>query len=285
MISEPELVGGAPEEDPAPDRRPAGAPGSGRFEPEAPGTGRSGPEVPGPRRSGPEPGGPERGGPIAGPPPPPAGPPDRRPGRRPWLWALGGAALASALWAGAFLRYVPQDHPDQDGYRSADGELCALAELRSLSLALGRKRSTSGAEDTRHEALDQSYCSRSYARSGDGSPSAPTAPSYSVDLYYELHKRTDPAPEFEPRLIKGPFAAEPEWSPLAGLGDRAFFRAQEGRAELFVLDGPAVLELTVSQEMAYDAKGEPLLGDQRDLAPLRPDMVTDLRTLMTRLRT
>lgn len=59
----------------------------------------------------------------------------RRP-RRPWLWALGGVVIASALWAAALFQYGwGEREPDMRGYQ-LDQDPCPSLQLKSIGAAI-----------------------------------------------------------------------------------------------------------------------------------------------------
>ncbi|WP_175407719.1 hypothetical protein [Streptomyces sp. TRM64462] len=201
-----------------------------------------------------------------------------RPYRR-WLWALGGALTASALWAAGLVAYQGRG-PDLGGYRASD-DLCAEAELPALVTALGERGTGGGLdEEARHEALDESRCSMTL-----GPPRA----QYDVGLSYELHKKTDPGPEFSAREGSVP-GYRPPTVRVPGLGDEAFFTdADTGYAVLSVVDGQAVLALTVSAAYTGDPEDpdQPQEPGQEVVAALsgvKEFMVEDMKALMARLK-
>ncbi|MET9105092.1 hypothetical protein [Streptomyces zhihengii] len=249
MISEPELVGGDPFD--APGARPPGAPPP----PDALGTGRDG-RAP------------------------------ARPPRPAWLWAAGGAAVASVLWAGGLYGYTALG-PDLGGYR-ATGNLCAETELKGASSALGSPRKEeSSHQESRHEALDHAYCSVYLEPTGyepdtdeEGNEiwSLP-----SVDITYTLHRRTDPGPEFDGVVRSRDFGmggggAEPR--PLEGLGERAYAIGQGADGVVIeVLDGQATFSLWASG--GVDPETGEVIGEASDIEAL---LVEDLKALMERLK-
>ncbi|MEV7421018.1 MULTISPECIES: hypothetical protein [unclassified Streptomyces] len=267
MISEPELEGGGPDD--------------GRAER---------PAVPGPRtESGAPPAydgeGPERGETIA------AGAPPSAPARpRPWLWALGGAVAASAVWAGGLYAY-DRIGPDLRGY-AVSRNLCLEAELPALTDRLGRKTdSTAGVDET--PAVDRAVCRLTLMPGGrrpvrqDAEPTAYTV----VNVGYTLHKKTDPEPEFDATVTPlMPFGyTRGDAKALPGLGDRAYLVAfpSGDAAQLKVLDGRA--EFTIDVMGVRGSVVDPRTGEGRDSGPLdlsdaEPDLVADMKDLMAALK-
>jgi hypothetical protein len=204
-------------------------------------------------------------------------PDGERRARRPWLWALGGALVASALWAGGLYAYQAAG-PDLGGYRPSD-DLCGEAELAALGAALGERGDSEADPDQHdvHEALDQTRCSVTFGT---------VEPSFAVDVAYQLHKKTDPGPEFEP-LTTADSWEDWEWKPVTGVGERAFFAQDDaGYASLTVLDGQAVLSLTVSMQMEYGPEEEdvPTEPDDSAMDGVKDLMVKDVKALMAELR-
>ncbi|TXS56699.1 hypothetical protein [Streptomyces sp. t39] len=249
MISEPELVGGDP----------FGAPGSGRA--------------------------------LGGPPPPDAlgtGPEGEVPARRTrpaWLWAIGGAAAASVLWAGGLYGYTALG-PDLGGYR-ATGNLCTETELKGASSALGTPRKEESThQESRHETLDHAYCSVYLEPTGyepDTDEEGNEVWSLpSVDITYTLHRKTDPGPEFDGVVLSRNEGLGRAHEPrrLSGLGERAYVFEQTGDGVVIeVLDGQATFSLWASG--GVDPETGEQIGDASDIEAL---LVDDLRALMERLR-
>lgn len=196
--------------------------------------------------------------------------------RRPWLWALGGAVAASAVWAGGLALYERQDQadgPDLRGYRAEDP--CAEAAFPGLSSAFGRKQESTNPLTQDHPALFRAECVVTL----DAKPVP-----YDVAVSYTLHRVTDPRPEFEARMA----------DPLEGVGDRisgvgqlAYVKDNDGgEMELHVVDGQAVLSFTLSPVLTYE-EGEDVLPPappELDPAATRTFLVEDMTALMAELR-
>ncbi|MBE8478473.1 hypothetical protein [Streptomyces justiciae] len=218
--------------------------------------------------------------------------------RRPWLWALGGAAAASALWAATLLLLPPANHsPDPHGYR-LDQESCKSARLASLQEALAPNSvpGTIGDELLRHPALDQVHCSLAFQKrvadkaTGQGGHWSVTA---TVDISVALHKRTDPRDEFDAdrRVTGSGVVTADQVRPVPGLGDEAFLIAEDmGHTELRVLDGAAVVTLSLSTTSYYESDADndsaDSVGEGPDLPGVStywPAMISDMRELMSDL--
>ncbi|PWI15837.1 hypothetical protein DI272_17920 [Streptomyces sp. Act143] len=224
--------------------------------------------------------------------------------RRPWLWALGGAAAASALWAATLLLLPSDNHsPDLRGYR-LDRESCKSARLASLqeALALESVPDTISDELLHHPALDQVHCSLAFRKraadkaTGQGGQGGHWSVATTVDIAVALHKRTDPRDEFDAdrRVTDSGVVAADQVRPVPDLGDEAFLIAEDmGHTELRVLDGAAVVTLGLSTTSYYetdagaDAAGAAdTAGDGPDLPDVStywPAMISDMRALMTDL--
>ncbi|WP_162688612.1 MULTISPECIES: hypothetical protein [unclassified Streptomyces] len=214
--------------------------------------------------------------------------------RRPWRWALGGALLASALWAGAWGAVAPQDGRPPLRY-ALPMSLCDEAKLP----ALARLAETAGWEYTprlwEHPGVDQALCMLSTPRGGSQEPPAAPSLAYEVQVSVTLHKLTDPAPEFgaDPGGIGwiGTVRSDPRSVP--GLGERALItEAEYGKWwRLTVLDGGAVFTMDVSVWTDTGDDGRVVEGEGPLPEPPKPDtdalqaaMIDDMHTLMKVLR-
>ncbi|MFE5911821.1 hypothetical protein ACFQ6B_22460 [Streptomyces wedmorensis] len=200
-------------------------------------------------------------------------PPPRPPrAGRPWLWALGGAVLASALWGGGLYAYGQQKDPGPDlgGYKPV-GPLCEVAELKALGGALG-KRSQEGVGSVVDEPeISESSCYVTYGQ-------ADTGPTVSVT--YTLHKVTDPGPEFETRARQFGILQK-----VDGVGEQAFYDDggdQGGR--LRILDGQAEIELQISTQMSMDVDGKLIEVPPVDLSGIDVPLTQDALALMQALK-
>lgn len=213
-----------------------------------------------------------------------------RPGRRSWRWALGGALLASALWAGAWWALTP--HDGRPPLRHAlPVSLCDEAKLPGLA----RLSRSSGWDHTprlwEHPGADRALClvNTPPVRSEAAMPWL----SYEAQVSVTLHKKTDPAPEF---------GAEPEVVGWVGMGDSLDRRSVPGLGEraliseseygmwwrLTVLDGGAVFTLDVAVTVGWAGEG----AGQEEVEEPKPDsdaiqaaMIDDMHVLMKALRT
>lgn len=198
--------------------------------------------------------------------------------RRPWLWALGGAVVASAVWAGTpAVQDRFADTPRVD-YRHAEN-LCQEVSLEVLAKTINRTAREADSNDPsegRSGAQDWAHCGI-HLRNGK----EPLA--YQAQVLVELHKKTDPGPEF----ATGPLGnttmrMDPaERREVPGLGDRAVLDQYYGGGgdRLMVLDGGAVFTLTVEWFATSAGEQESVDEDAIDAA-----MIEDVRALMAKLR-
>ncbi|MPY40779.1 hypothetical protein FNH04_12940 [Streptomyces phyllanthi] len=111
------------------------------------------------------------------------------------MWATLGAVVASALWAGGvFVLGTDDTEADLRGYESTT-DLCSSIDYSSFKKVYGEASLEPGVTSLKHEALDQASCDLglrstrvpswdfSYARAD-------------LSVQMDLHKRTDPGPEF-----------------------------------------------------------------------------------------
>ncbi|UQX02765.1 hypothetical protein [Streptomyces sp. RerS4] len=194
-----------------------------------------------------------------------------RAARRPWVWALGGAVVASAVWAGFLVAQDRfSDRPPPLAYRHSE-DLCEGSPLPAVSALTGRFGTgrPRHAEDPR---VDWSFC-------GLGTEITDAGFGYEARIQVELHKKVDPEPEFGAGPNGDPDAGAGfiEVQQVPGLGERALFDRNVMAPRLRVLDGGAVFTLTLRE---YRDGGEAPLDEDA----LTAAMIEDMRTLMRRLR-
>lgn len=216
------------------------------------------------------------------------------PGRRPWKWALGGALIASALWAGAWWSATPQDDRPPLRY-GLPASLCDEAKLPALARLAEVIEWNSTPKLSEHPGVDQAYCQLSTTMDRSDDPGGGL--SYQAQASMALHKRTDPAAEFgaepAPSGWAGMSRAEPRSVP--GLGDRALIWEMEYEQawRLTVLDGGAVftVDVLVWSFGPDQGDGEVTAGSGPPQDPPKPDsdaiqaaMIDDMHGLMKALR-
>ncbi|MFG3137787.1 hypothetical protein ACGFZA_16445 [Streptomyces sp. NPDC048211] len=221
----------------------------------------------------------------------------RPPGaRRRWLWALGGALVASALWGTALMVYTPADRtPDLRGYR-LDRDPCPDIRLKSVGEAIAPREpgGSLGPGMLRDGVLDRVRCSIMLGEGKSGRrPDAGGSERYAVAVTIALHKKTDPRAEFEAARSETDLGVDPgtEVEIVPDLGDQAYLLSLvDGETELRVLDGGAVLSLRLSQFFVYDdadGGGGHLTADDAedlDLSAHKPALISDMHDLMSSLK-
>ncbi|GAA3760251.1 hypothetical protein [Streptomyces tremellae] len=266
-------------------------------EPELEDDGRPGaaaaPGIPGQRGGAARPG-PGGAAPDGGEPPPVVvgdGRPPPTPRRTAVTWGLWGALAASVLW-GAGLTLYHSGGPDLGGY-GPERDLCLDAPLTALSQVLGGPSMPQATSDET-EAVDSAVCRTDLGPAPAGSPlDAPDDRGGTrglVDLRYVLHRKTDPAPEFDALPeAKSPGSAL-HLLRVPGLGTRAYLVTDsvgDLPPTLRVLDGRAEFTLSVRVYSSY--RGHPAAPSSvrpRYVAAhlvsdvLAPAMADDLRTVL-----
>ncbi|MEU0257537.1 hypothetical protein ABZ299_34920 [Streptomyces sp. NPDC006184] len=175
---------------------------------------------------GPGPGHPQHGNPYAQTPsfgPVPPLPPSGGGGAgRAVLWAVVGAVVASAAWAaGVFLIGARSDSADLRGY-SAPSNLCSGADYSSFKDEYPQEDSAPTRTSLKDKALDEGYCSLSLKKSGSS-----YADAY-LTLQLDLHKKTDPGPEFTAGWKNyGESHSGYDVDPVQGIGDEAYLISED----------------------------------------------------------
>lgn len=212
----------------------------------------------------PQPGYQPAGGPGFG---PPAGglPPQRSGGGKGWLWATGGALVASLVW-GAVLAVLLSGSlglggPSLDDYEYADN-LCKSVDVKPFEESGYGLTEASGESESQvsrgndHDAIGSMSCFTTLTGETSGN-----AYHYT---WTDLHKKTDPEPEFEARYL-----AYEEYDEIQGtkytvkelsdLGDQAFLVTQTANGEyaggeviIGILDGGLTYQGTWN---AYSSTG------------------------------
>ncbi|MFD7286005.1 hypothetical protein [Streptomyces sp. NPDC059863] len=207
-----------------------------------------------------------------------------------WLWALGGALVASAVWAGGLYAY-DRTGADLRGYRISE-DLCLDADLSALSELLGGKRSPQPAVEEQR-AIDRSFCDVTMMKGRPHEVKDDVLPSSysSVVVNYTLHKETDPAPEFDATLT--PLALsriiDRKTKRIPELGERAYLMTDSAgyTPELKVLDGRAVFSIEVRSEYVAEGPhgtGPPAKPERVDPDALELALVEDMRKLMASVK-
>ncbi|MHB9864268.1 hypothetical protein [Streptomyces sp. YIM S03343] len=140
-------------------------------------------------------------------------------GGRAVLWAAVGALAASAAWAaGVFLTGGFGDRADLRGY-SVPSNLCSGADYSSFKEKYPEDDTTSASSRSslKSGALDESYCSIGLKESGS------TYSDAYLTLQADLHKKTDPGPEFTAVWKNyGDSHTDYDVESVHGIGDEAY---------------------------------------------------------------
>ncbi|MFI9292722.1 hypothetical protein [Streptomyces gardneri] len=225
---------------------------------------------------------------------PPPGPPGPPRARRPWLWALGGAVVASAVWGGGLYAYEQrQDQgPDMRGYKST-ASLCEAAELKGLVGVLGKRSIDSGWDSSSQGGADSGVDSGSVGGAEGAEPTVleiaqcslmfgPTETGYSGDVTYTRHLVTDPGPEFDALARR-----YGEVEPYEGLGEKAYLSVYDNMgAELRVLDGQVEISISFNETSGWneDVDEPTRQTKQVDLSGVEVPLAQDMLALMAALK-
>ncbi|MGW5352742.1 hypothetical protein ACWERV_19805 [Streptomyces sp. NPDC004031] len=143
------------------------------------------------------------------------------------LWAVVGAAVASALWAGGVfvLGKDSSSAPSLRGYKSVK-DLCTTADLSAFKEQYPKDDDSPTTYTSDRPALVQMYC-------GKGLDQEDTSASTAyVSIEADLHRKADPAPEFEDRWRSfGDHGPDPDdnykVTAVDGFGDEAYLVTQD----------------------------------------------------------
>ncbi|AXG80033.1 hypothetical protein [Streptomyces paludis] len=220
-------------------------------------------------------------------------PPGAPPRRRPWVWALGGAVVASAVWAGGLYAYH-RPGPDLRGY-GISRNLCLAAELPALTDRIGRRtENMAGADETL--AVDRAVCRVTLmpGRPDKADEGTPPTTYANVRIDYIRHKETDPAPEFEATLadLTPSGDGKPTVEGVTDLGDHAYLVSETPgfNMRLSVLDGQAEFAIDVS--LGTFSTVNPVTGTTDDSDPsetinisdIEGELISDMTDLMAALK-
>ncbi|MER0244904.1 hypothetical protein AAHZ94_23500 [Streptomyces sp. HSW2009] len=155
-------------------------------------------------------------------------------GRGP-LWAVGGAVVASAVWAGVLFAtggFGDDDPKPELGGYAFTGNLCKITEYAPIEAAGFTKEASSStrenpqANGTEDEALDSMDCNTDFEPSGSSSGYSSTWLATSA----RLHRKTDPTAEFGPqyRAYKNQKSSSYSYkvNEVVGIGDEAYLVTQ-----------------------------------------------------------
>lgn len=221
-----------------------------------------------------------------------AGPALARWARPRTLLAVAAAVVVtSAVWAWVLAATGGAHDPDLHGDRIPD-DTCTVEHLRPFTEALGLQEfEADPGVVLRGRTLDHVSCTLFGTRSaGDG-----WTTQYTASVTVDLHKKTDPRAEFEDagRLQDDTLALAGQGSyattaavgvtrPVGHLGDLAFTTLSESRQTVRVLDGGAVLSLSIDGTTQWQGSGRPPTPRPTvaDTKFLRPALLPTMRQLM-----
>ncbi|MBB5925708.1 hypothetical protein [Streptomyces echinatus] len=178
------------------------------------------------------------------------------------LWAAVGAVVASAAWAGGVLLLGGKgDSADLRGY-SAPSDMCAGADYSSFKEEYSETGSSPTHTTLKDKALDESYCSVGLKKSGS------TYSDAYLTLQLDLHRKTDPGPEFTATWKNyGDSHTGYDVDPVEGIGDEAYLVTQDTTngsssgsryATLAVRDGWVTYMMSYSSYLSsYDEDKDP----------------------------
>jgi len=225
---------------------------------------------------------------------------------RPWAWVFTTVVATSAAWALALnlSGYGQASPPDLHHYRLS-GSPCSGFTLKPLTDSFGTSHFEASPAATRTSpVLDLAECTLT----AKSTVAANWTASYSAFVTVQLHKKADPADEFED--LNGPhgpgqapsrvtldptsrvsMTAAVTSVPVPGLGDRAYLLTGDSAGEqtLAVLHGGAVLTIAVHVDEVWsgpdgvppDADGYP--QKPPELSSRQPALVAAIRSLMSAL--
>lgn len=284
MISEPEMTGGSQTE---PARIPAPRTGPGRRLRGRPGAGAAPEDQDGRDPGAEDPDAQHPDGEVIA----TGGPAPRRLPRH-WSWALTATATTCALGIAAVAVWDPTHRatPDLHGYTLAYSP-CGRGALAALIGAPSPHTYSNPATFVHGPALDRAECTAGTLDSADSQGVSATS---LVTIVVELHKKTDPRPEFEDQRAYGletQLAAD-KVTHVPALGDDAYLLLLEpARVQLKVVRGGAVVEIgLVLEGAAPSARGmgtadasRVTAGAPSDLEQYGPRLIATARAVMADL--
>jgi hypothetical protein len=212
--------------------------------------------------------------------------------RAPWAWALAGALVASAGWAagGTLAERAHHHGPDLHGYRIV-GSPCIGSALKPLFDATPADGfSPWPANESTGPALDRVDCTAVSTTD----PEAKHAQfEYLATVSVELHKKTDPGPEFhDERALDWQTVQRADTvTTVPGLGDQAYLLTViPSQIQLKVLQGGAVIVVGLTIQRTEPDDGDPTVTydttpySQPDIDRYRPALISTVRSVMTKLK-
>ncbi|MDX3540748.1 hypothetical protein PV721_41990 [Streptomyces sp. MB09-01] len=192
---------------------------------------------------------------------------------RPWLWALGGVVVASAVWAGGLYFFGDRLAEPTLSYRATEN-LCEDFKARTLGGLAGdlhKKRPMN--QESNHPAVYGAAC---VLNNVDGMP------DFIVSAQVDLHKKVDPSTEFEvPPLGEMANTGDVRREAVPDLGeDAVMIMSGSGQLQkLKVLDGGAVFTVEVWASTYAEKNDRPAT----DATAVQAAMIEDMRALISAL--
>ncbi|MFD8324702.1 hypothetical protein [Streptomyces lydicus] len=152
-----------------------------------------------------------------------------------WLWAIGGAVAASAIWGSLLFAtggFSSEPSPDLAGY-AYTSDLCAATSMTPFENAHFKAKASTGSSSkdanpqhsgAQQTSLDTMWCNVSLEQDS----ASTSAADYSSNWLYSaatLHKKTDPAPEFADNYRsyeKQETSVGYKVESVSGIGDEAY---------------------------------------------------------------
>ncbi|MEV0318569.1 hypothetical protein ACIBKX_10210 [Streptomyces sp. NPDC050658] len=225
------------------------------------------------------------------PPAPPTAPRKPTPG---WVWGIGGAVVASALWAGALfatggLGSGSGGDADLAGYAYAKN-LCDATKLEAFQkeYELDTDSTATTHYGSRQKGLDQSYCSRKLKDPEADADSYASTYVYSTAVW---HKATDPEGEFASEWKAYEDQSQKTYGyttkAVSGMGDEAYLVTEKSGTDkdsltsmtLAVREGWFTIQMHWSSYGAPDDKAK-----QPSAAEVEQMLKTDVGTAMDSLK-
>ncbi|MEU1536120.1 hypothetical protein [Streptomyces fagopyri] len=210
--------------------------------------------------------------------------------KKTWVWALGGAVVASAVWGSAFFAYGWGDgKPDLRGYKLRKNS-CESIPLKSVGVAIAKSDYAVAGESNllKDAALERLRCAIPLGPGYSGSDSWVTR--YDVEVTVTLHKGFDPGAEFEARrrvTDRGLLLSPDSVSAVENLGEKAYFLINDEGAELHVLDGGAVISMRLSGYQQFEGDPDKLSSESPpmpDVYIYRAAIISDMSDLIPKLK-
>ncbi|WP_079260461.1 hypothetical protein [Streptomyces malaysiensis] len=204
-------------------------------------------------------------------------------GGKGWLWGLGGAVVASAVWAGVLFATGGFDgdaaEADLAGYRYTTN-LCTPTDTQSFKDSGYQQKDGTGSTSNPQHSSSENPALDSMTCNIDFEPNAASSSDYSSVWLYttaSLHKKTDPAPEFEAqyRAYEDQKTSSYSYqvSPVSGLGDEAYVVKQEGRTSS---TGAYVILAVRDGWMTYQSTWSEYVSSSASATAKTPEEATDM---------